>query len=127
VANTLTKITARYGYAMVRNGKKRENPYFSSVAATLEKAITYVFAESPFRNAEVRGSIPPLLHHSFQFIYSRLQRWLFWPRWSIRGHLLAIPLKKSEMSVDISDFWFNMSHLRTISPDLQVGARLTAQ
>jgi len=26
--------------------------------ATLEKAITYVFAGSPFRNAEVRGSIP---------------------------------------------------------------------
>ena len=43
---------------MGRNGKKRQNPGFSSVAATLEKAITYIFAESPFRNAEVRGSIP---------------------------------------------------------------------
>jgi len=28
------------------------------VAATFEKAITYVFAESLIRNAEVRGSIP---------------------------------------------------------------------
>jgi hypothetical protein len=28
------------------------------VAATLEKAITYVFAESPFRNAEAVGSSP---------------------------------------------------------------------
>ena len=43
---------------MVRNGKEPENPYDLLVAATLEKAITYVFAESPFRNAEVRGSIP---------------------------------------------------------------------
>ena len=45
VANTWTKITARHGYAMVRNGKKPENPYYLSVAATFEKAITYVFAE----------------------------------------------------------------------------------
>jgi len=43
---------------MVRNGKERENLCFSSVAATLEKAITYVCAESLIRNAEVRGSIP---------------------------------------------------------------------
>ena len=28
------------------------------MAATLEKAITYVFAESPIRNAEARGSNP---------------------------------------------------------------------
>ena len=41
---------------MVRNGKERENLDFSSVAATLEKAITYVFAESPIRNAEARSS-----------------------------------------------------------------------
>jgi len=40
VANTWTKITARYGYAMVRNGKEPENLDFSSVAATFEKAIT---------------------------------------------------------------------------------------
>ena len=43
-------------YLMVWNGKERENPNISSVAATLEKAITYVFAESPFRN-EVGDSI----------------------------------------------------------------------
>jgi hypothetical protein len=41
---------------MVRNGKEPENPYFSLVAATLEKAIAYVFAESPIRNAEARSS-----------------------------------------------------------------------
>jgi hypothetical protein len=41
---------------MVRNGKEPENPLFLLVAATLEKAITYVFAESPFRNAEARSS-----------------------------------------------------------------------
>jgi uncharacterized membrane protein len=43
---------------MVRNGKEPENLDFSSVAATFEKAITYVFAGSLIRNAEVRGSIP---------------------------------------------------------------------
>jgi hypothetical protein len=43
---------------MVRNRKERENPSKLLVAATLEKAITYVFAESPFRNAEARGSSP---------------------------------------------------------------------
>jgi hypothetical protein len=56
VANTWTKITARYGYAMVRNGKELENPLNLLVAATLEKAITYVFAGSPIRNAEARSS-----------------------------------------------------------------------
>jgi hypothetical protein len=58
VANTWPKITARDTYKMVRNGKERENLDFSSVAATFEKANTYVFAESLIRNAEVRGSIP---------------------------------------------------------------------
>ena len=43
---------------MVRNGKECNNDRFSSVAATFEKAITYVFAGSLIRNAEVRGSIP---------------------------------------------------------------------
>jgi hypothetical protein len=41
---------------MVRNGKEPENPNISSVAATIEKGNTYVFAESPIRNAEVVGS-----------------------------------------------------------------------
>ena len=39
-------------------GKNGKNLDFSSVAATFEKAITYVFAGSLIRNAEVRGSIP---------------------------------------------------------------------
>src|SRR6266498_1116672 len=56
VANTWPKITARNVYPMVRNGKEPENLVFSSVAATFEKAKTYVFAESPSRNAEVSGS-----------------------------------------------------------------------
>ena len=58
MANTWPKITALDVYAMVRNGKVPENLDFSSVAATFEKANTYVFAESLVRNAEVRGSIP---------------------------------------------------------------------
>ena len=58
MANTWPKIIARGVYAMVRNGKERENCDFPSVAATFEKAITYVFAGSLIRNAEVRGSIP---------------------------------------------------------------------
>jgi hypothetical protein len=43
---------------MVKNGKEWENTSFSSVAATFEKAITYVFAEIPIRNAEARSSTP---------------------------------------------------------------------
>jgi len=37
---------------MVRNGKECKNPRFSSVAATVEKASTYVFAERLIRNEE---------------------------------------------------------------------------
>jgi hypothetical protein len=43
---------------VVTDGKKPQNAYFSSVAATFEKAITYVFAERLIRNAEVEGSNP---------------------------------------------------------------------
>ena len=43
---------------MVRKRKEPENLDFSSVAATVEKASTYVFAERLIRNAEVRGSTP---------------------------------------------------------------------
>jgi hypothetical protein len=46
---------------MVRNRKELERLDFSLVAATFEKAITYIFAGKLIRNAEVRGSIP-LLH-----------------------------------------------------------------
>ena len=58
LANTWPKITAHYADAMVRNGKECKNPLFSSVAATVEKASTYVFAERLIRNAEVEGSNP---------------------------------------------------------------------
>jgi hypothetical protein len=40
MANTWPKITALGVYAMGRNGKEQENLDFSSVAATLETAIT---------------------------------------------------------------------------------------
>src|SRR5688572_21956035 len=58
LANTWTEKTAREVYAIVRNGKEPENLDFFLVAATVEKASTYVFAERLIRNAEVRGSIP---------------------------------------------------------------------
>jgi hypothetical protein len=53
LANTWTKITARDVYGMLRNGKEPGNLDFSFVAATVEKASTYVFAECLIRNAEV--------------------------------------------------------------------------
>ena len=62
VANTWTKITARYGYVMVRNGKEPENPNDLLVAATFEKAIAYVFAESPDSQGGGQEFDPPLLH-----------------------------------------------------------------
>jgi hypothetical protein len=70
VANTWPKITARDVYAMVRNGKERKNCDFSSVAATFEKAITYVFAGRLIRNAEVNR--PSFLEVSAG---RRLYRW----------------------------------------------------
>ncbi|HET6892187.1 MAG TPA: hypothetical protein VFH31_13875 [Pyrinomonadaceae bacterium] len=66
MANLWTELTASGVYAMVRNGKERENHSFSLVAATFEKAITYVFAGRLIRNAEASGFDPPLLHHLFQ-------------------------------------------------------------
>jgi hypothetical protein len=62
MANTWTKITARYGYPMVRNGKEPENPLNLLVAATFEKAITYVFAESAISQCGGQEFDPPLLH-----------------------------------------------------------------
>jgi len=56
MANTWTKITTDGVYAMVANGKEREKPQNPLEAATLEKANTYVFAESSFRNVEARSS-----------------------------------------------------------------------
>jgi hypothetical protein len=48
----------RRGVEMVRDGKQCENLRYLSVAATFEKAITYVFAESLFPKLEVLGSSP---------------------------------------------------------------------
>jgi hypothetical protein len=58
LANIWPKITAHNVYARVKEGKECKNRQFSSVAATLEKASTYVFAGRLIRNAEVRGSTP---------------------------------------------------------------------
>ena len=58
LANTWPKITAHDVYAMVRKWMKCKNPGFSLLAATVEKANTYVFAGRLIRNAEVRGSTP---------------------------------------------------------------------
>ena len=62
LANTWPKITARDLYATVKNGEEPENLNFSSVAATLEKASTYVFAERLIRNAQTRrlSPLPPV-------------------------------------------------------------------
>jgi hypothetical protein len=43
---------------MIKESKERKITESLLVAATFEKANTYVFAESLIRNAEVRGSIP---------------------------------------------------------------------
>ena len=43
---------------MVRNGKEPENPLNLLVAATFEKAITYVFAGPSVWDREVGGSNP---------------------------------------------------------------------
>jgi hypothetical protein len=60
---------------MVTNGKNRKTLIFL-VAATFEKAINYVFAESLIRNAEARSST--LLCSTICFQQkSHRQRWLF--------------------------------------------------
>jgi hypothetical protein len=58
VANLWTEFAAQHSEALATNGKELQNPGFSSVAATFEKAITYVSAGRLIRNAEVRGSTP---------------------------------------------------------------------
>jgi hypothetical protein len=57
LAKTWPKIRARAVYAIVRNWKECKNPWFSSVAATVEKASTYVFAGRLIPNAVAEGSI----------------------------------------------------------------------
>jgi hypothetical protein len=44
VANLWTEFAALDGYAMTKDGKECKNPKRSLVAATFEKANTYVFA-----------------------------------------------------------------------------------
>ena len=55
---------------MVKNGKECENARNSLVAATLEKANTYVFAAPIIRDREVGGSNP--LAPTNQFKHLRL-------------------------------------------------------
>ena len=56
VANLWTEFAAHRGEALATNGKELQNPYYSLVAATFEKANTYVFAGRLIRNAEARSS-----------------------------------------------------------------------
>jgi hypothetical protein len=58
VANLWTEFAALHGYAMSTNVKECENHNRSLVAATFEKAITYVFAATAIRDREVGGSNP---------------------------------------------------------------------
>src|SRR5687767_6670345 len=60
-------------------GKNVKTIEFSSVAATFEKAITYVFAGRLIRNAEVRGSTPLCSTICFQRLTASAVAWLFWP------------------------------------------------
>ena len=58
---SFSTISASGQHTAQSNGKGWERtgkPLKLFVAATLEKAITYAFAESPIRNAEARGSNP---------------------------------------------------------------------
>ena len=76
LANTWPKITARHVFATVRT-KEQENLDFPSVAATFQKASTYVFSACLIRNAEVRGSTPlcSTIDHIASLAYNRtLQR-----------------------------------------------------
>ena len=58
MANLWTELPARDVYCTVADGKGCKNPQESVVAATLEKANTYVFAEPSVWDREVGGSNP---------------------------------------------------------------------
>ena len=58
VANLWTEFAARDGYAMGTNRKECKKPSKSLVAATFEKAKTYIFARPKIRDREVGGSNP---------------------------------------------------------------------
>jgi hypothetical protein len=72
---------------MVTNGKEPENLNNLPVAATFEKAITYVFAESPFRNAEARSStlLCSTTNLTASTPYTRNSSRPIFPKWLIRG------------------------------------------
>jgi hypothetical protein len=59
VANLWTELPAHGVYATVADGTECKNPSKTLVAATFEKAITYVFADVVIHNPKVGGSIPP--------------------------------------------------------------------
>ena len=58
MANLWTEFAARDGYAMATNGKECKNPNEPLVAATFEKAKTYVLTGTQVRDREVGGSNP---------------------------------------------------------------------
>jgi len=58
VTNLWPEFPAHDVYWTVADGTECENPNKSSVAATFEKANTYVFAEPLVRDREVGGSNP---------------------------------------------------------------------
>jgi len=59
VANLWTELAAHHVYAMAKNGKECETLSESLVAATFEKAKTYVFAATAIRDCEVGGILSP--------------------------------------------------------------------
>jgi len=58
VANLWTEFAAHHVDAMATNGKECKKPLGFLVAATFEKAKTYVFAETLIWDREVGGSNP---------------------------------------------------------------------
>src|SRR5919205_1008423 len=76
----------------------------------------------PIRNAEVRGSTPPLLHHLVSMTYSQRHRWLFWPT----GQYLDI-FSGAELDcfnrhpLDV----LNGSHITHCHPNMRVSEKLS--
>jgi hypothetical protein len=60
VANLWTEFPAHGVYATASNGTECKKPNRTLVAATFEKAITYVLPELMIHNPKVAGSIPAL-------------------------------------------------------------------
>ena len=70
MANLWTEFAAHHVYAMATNGKERETLSESLVAATFEKARTYVFAVTQVWDPE-GGSSNPLSARHFQALTDR--------------------------------------------------------